>query len=170
MVLRPSSFDMPVYIIIWSHTLSHFVLMTDDFTFCAGIEPLKVCAQIHIFLASFVMRCILVLPCIETILKSSLPALHTVYLVDVVALFCFDYFFSGCMNSSWSILKISQMYHINCFVLFVFADDSNIFLSAKNPDLLIFEITSEIVRITDWLAAIFESFEYHQNTFYDFKL
>ena len=38
------------------------------------------------------------------------------------------------------------------FFLF-FADDSNIFLSGKNPDLLISEMNSEIVRITDWLAA-----------------
>ena len=38
------------------------------------------------------------------------------------------------------------------FFLF-FADDSNIFLSSKNTDILISEMNSEIVRITDWLAA-----------------
>ena len=52
MALRPSSLDMPVYIIIWSHALSHFVLMTDDLTFWTGIDPLKVGAQIHIFLSN----------------------------------------------------------------------------------------------------------------------
>ena len=36
---------------------------------------------------------------------------------------------------------------------FFFADDSNIFLSGKNPDVLISEMNSEIVGITDWLAA-----------------
>ena len=44
------------------------------------------------------------------------------------------------------------MYLRNCFSCF-FADDSNIFLSGKNPDILISEMNSEIVRSTDWLAA-----------------
>ena len=44
---------------------------------------------------------------------------------------------------------ISQMYLRNCY----YADNSNIFLSGKNPDILISEMNSEMVCITDWLAA-----------------
>ena len=47
--------------------------------------------------------------------------------------------------SSWSLLMISQMYLRNCFS----ADNSNIFLSGKNLDILISDMNSEIVRITD---------------------